>query len=146
MVLDPFEEIRKLQKEMNRAFERLWREAIKLPKLPKLELKEPAVDVKEEKDKVIITADIPGMDKKDIIVEVAENYVHILARKKSEVKIERKGFFQQERSFRGYERIIPLPCSVKAEEAKAEYKNGVLKIEIPKKEVKAKKAVKVKVK
>ncbi len=143
MVFDPFEEIKRLQREMNRAFERLWKEAIKLPKL---ELREPAVDVKEEKDKVVITADLPGMDKKDIVVEVAENYMHILARKKSEVKIERKGFFQKERSFRGYERIIPLPCSVKAEEAKAEYKNGVLKIEIPKKEAKAKKAVKVKVK
>ena len=110
-------------------------------------MRTPPSDVKDTKDSVVINLDMPGVDKKDIQVSVIENRLEVKAQKKRESKIESKGYFKQERSFSGFYRALTLPSDVDAENAKVDYKDGVLKITIPKKEkIKEKKKIKIKVK
>lgn len=134
---DPFDEMRRLQKEMNKAFGNFFRESTK--SIRSIEggfskYKEPASDIVETNKDVIVAVDLPGMDKKDIVLKVTENMVEIQAQKKEEMKVEKKGFFKHERSYSGFHRVLSLPATVKSEDAKAEYKNGILKITVPKKQ------------
>lgn len=139
---EPFDEIRKFQKEMNKLFENFFeRPSIKLLKeegksiikKPLQLIKEPLTNIEEKDNKLIARIDIPGVDKKDIKLKVTEDYIEIKAESKSEKKVKKKGFLKEEKGYRSYYRIIPLPKQVEAEEAKASYENGVLEIKIPKK-------------
>lgn len=146
---DPFEEMKAFKKRMDKAFE----EFFKKPEMKLLEheknlpaLKEPASDVMIKGDEAIVKIDLPGVDKKDIQLNVTENYVEVKAEKEQETKIEKKGLFKQERSYAGFYRVIPLPAEVKAEDADASYKNGVLEVRIPLKEKLKKQKKKIKIK
>ncbi len=93
----------------------------------------PAVDVKETEDSFKIVADVPGTDGKDINVTVADGYVTIKGEKKVETKEEKAGYYRQERSYGSFQRVIALPESANLEKAEASVKDGVLRIEVPKK-------------
>ena len=84
---------------------------------------------------------MPGVDKKDIKVNVTKDSIEIKAEKKKEVKEEdkKKGMFRHERSFAGFYRSFALPNNVDADKANAEYKDGVLKITVPKLKIEEKK-------
>lgn len=103
-----------------RTFGNIKREGL-VPQLT--EEREPLVDIYEEKDKVKIIAELPGVEKEDIDIGVVDNTLSIDTRKAD----------------RKYFKEIKLPAKVKGEEAKALYKNGVLTVELPKVEVKEKK-------
>ena len=112
-------------------------------------IKAPKVDVYEDKGNVIVEAELPGVDPKNIEVEVRDNVLKIEAKTEEEKEKKEKGYYRKEIS-RGYcKRIISLPAEVKGEKANASYDKGVLKIVIP--EVKPskerkEKGIKVKVK
>lgn len=149
---DPFEELRrfhksmeKFQKEVKNQFKPFFEEKKLLPSTLKA-VKEPSCDVSEKKDKIIAKIDLPGVEKKDIQLNITENYAEVKAGKKEEAKTEKKGIFRHERSFRGYYRVVPFPTKIKAEKAKAEYKNGVLEIEAPKEKIKKIEIKKIKIK
>lgn len=103
--------------------------------------KAPVSDLYETDKEFIAEVDIPGVDKKDIKVNVTEDAIEIKAEKKNELKQEdkKKGMFRLERSFAGFYRNFPLPHNVYSEKANAEYKDGVLKITVPKMKVEEKK-------
>lgn len=137
MEWDPFEEMKEFKRKMDKAFEDFFKkpEVKRIgfeKKLPAL--RKPESDVVIKDGNAIVKIDLPGVDKKDIQLNVTGNYVEVKAEKKEEMKVEKKGFFKQERSYAGYYRVIPLPAEVRAEEANASYKNGVLEIKIPLKE------------
>lgn len=92
------------------------------------------VDLKETDDKLIATADMPGVNKENIKVRVREQTLSISAQGDKEVKEEGKGYIRVERSSKSYSRSIPLPTSVVSGSAKAKYENGVLTVEMDKKE------------
>lgn len=103
-------------------------------------------DVRETDKEVIAAFDMPGIDKKDIELNVTEDTLSVRAEKKHEVKKEEKGYFHQERSYAGFYRQVHLPAKVLSDKAKAKYDNGVLKVIIPKAQPKKKeKSTKVKV-
>jgi len=142
---DVFGEFKKMRKQMDSLFERFETTFPRLPS-PKLpEVRQPLIDVLETEDKVIVAAELPGIDKDNIILTVEENKIEIKAQKKSEKKIKKKGFYKHERSYTGFHRMFTLPCTVDAAKAKSEYKQGVLRITIPKlkKKIKIKKKVEV---
>lgn len=93
----------------------------------------PRVDVKETDKEVIVEADIPGIDPKQINVEVGENSVKISASVKEEKEEKGKHFYRKERSSHSFHRMIALPCPVKEAGVKAASKNGILTITLPKK-------------
>jgi heat shock protein Hsp20 len=92
----------------------------------------PRVDVYEKDNNVVIEAEIPGAKKEDIEVKVKDNAVVIRGEVKKEEEKKDENYFRRERFYGKFERVIPLPADVKIEEAKAEYKDGVLKLTIPK--------------
>lgn len=103
--------------------------------------KAPASDIYETDKEVVAEIDMPGVDKGDIKVNVTEDGIELKAEKKHEVKDEdkKKGMYRFERSYTGFYRNYGLPANVDANKAEAEFKNGVLKIKVPKLKVEEKK-------
>lgn len=108
-------------------------------------LRMPAVDVYEEKDHVIIKAEIPGLAKEDISVQVTDSTLMIKGEKKREEEVKEDDYYRCERSFGSFSRAVGLPCEVKADQVKASFKNGVLEVRMPKTEEAKKKAITVKI-
>jgi len=94
----------------------------------------PRVDVSENEKEYTIVAELPGLKKEDIHVNVENGYLKILGEKKSEEKTEGKNYHQIERKYGKFERSFRLPKLVKSGEIKAKYENGVLMLSIPKSE------------
>jgi HSP20 family protein len=94
----------------------------------------PAVDVYEDKDDVVIKAELPGLSKEDIGVEVADATLTIKGEKKREETIKEEDYYCCERAFGSFTRAVDLPCEVQADQVKASFKNGVLEVRMPKTE------------
>ncbi len=93
----------------------------------------PAMDVTENDKEFKVTAELPGMESKDVQINAAEGYVTIKGEKKAEKKEEREGYFRQERSYGSFQRVVALPDTADLDKAEASFKNGVLALSIPKK-------------
>lgn len=96
----------------------------------------PKVNVSESKGKVIIEAEVPGMDEKDIDIEVRKSAIRITGERKKEREVEKKNYYHHESSYGSFSRTVALPTEVKVDRAEAKMKNGTLAISIPKKEIK----------
>lgn len=96
---------------------------------------EPYVDVLETPTEVIVTAELPGVEKKDIKLNVTEDALELSAELKVERAEEHPGVIRRERRVGKFYRSLSLPCKVKPEGAKAKYVNGVLEVRLPKAEV-----------
>jgi len=94
----------------------------------------PRVDIKEEDDSVVVAAELPGMDQKDIDVTVTRDSLRIAGQKNHEEKEEERGYYRHETFCGSFERIIDLPTEVDEDKAEAEFSRGVLKIRLPKNE------------
>ena len=91
----------------------------------------PQVEVVERDNQLIVRADLPGMTKDDISVDVEGNSLVIRGERKTERQENEEGYYRSERSYGSFYRQIPLPSGVNAEEASAEFRNGVLEITMP---------------
>ncbi|MFH1942155.1 MAG: Hsp20/alpha crystallin family protein [bacterium] len=94
----------------------------------------PPVDVSETEKTYEIKAEMPGMDKKDIKVSFNDNVLTLSGEKNQEKDEKKKNYRRMERVYGRFERSFRLPLKVKSEEIKANYRNGVLTVEIPKDE------------
>lgn len=92
----------------------------------------PRIDVYEENDEIKVTAELPGMDEKAVKVELDEGSLTLSGEKKEEHEQKTTHGYRVERRFGSFERSIPLPGRVDVDKAKAEYKNGILTVTIPK--------------
>ena len=92
----------------------------------------PSVDVVEDEKAVEVTADIPGIDEKDIKLELRNGTLWIEGERKEEKKSEGRNFYRTERSYGMFERGIGLPCDVEKGAIEASFRNGVLKVVLPK--------------
>ena len=106
----------------------------------------PKVDVKEEDREIIVSAELPGMDQKDIDVTVTNDSVRISGEKKHEKEEEEKGFYRHETFCGSFDRVIDLPAEVEEDKAEAEFSKGVLTIKLPKSEEAQAKHKKIKIK
>ena len=107
---------------------------------------QPVVNVEETENEYLISAELPGMDKKDINISIDDNVLSISGEKKSETKSEDKNYHRFERNYGKFYRSFELPHSVDRENIDASYKNGVLNISLPKAEEAKPKQIEVKVK
>jgi HSP20 family protein len=94
----------------------------------------PTVDIEEDKDNFIVSAEIPGMKKDDIKVTVRDNMLAVSGERKYEKETKEKTYHRIERSYGKFSRTIALPAAVDAAKIKASYKDGVLTITLPKPE------------
>lgn len=94
----------------------------------------PKIDVKEGKDEVIATVELPGMKESDVEVIVADDIITLRGEKKSEIEEQQKQYYRIERSYGSFERHLSLPCDVESDRAEAVFKNGILTVTMPKSE------------
>lgn len=90
------------------------------------------VDIKEENGNVVLTADLPGVQKDDINLKADADSVEISAESSTEVKEENEKYLRRERSSRRFRRVVSWPTKIDAETIKAEYSDGVLQVEAEK--------------
>lgn len=106
----------------------------------------PKVDVKEQDKDIVVSAELPGLDQKDIDVTVSKDSVRIAGEKKHEEEKEEKGYYRRETSYGTFERVIDLPTEIDEDKAEAEFSKGVLTIRLPKSEEAQAKQRKIKIK
>lgn len=106
----------------------------------------PAVEMRESKDSIVVIADLPGVAKEDIDVSVHGDQLTVKGEKKQEKEDKDKGYVRTERFYGSFTRSVTLPCEVDASRVDASYKDGVLKLVLPKKEEAKPKQIQVKVK
>jgi len=105
----------------------------------------PSVDIYETHDELVVQADLPGLNEKDIDVRVENNLLTIHGERKFEKSVSEDNYLRVERSFGTFSRSFSLPNTVNAEAIRAEYKNGVLSLTLPKREESKPRQVKVSV-
>lgn len=129
--LNPFAEMRRLQDEFNRLFDTGF-------PLENGELASsswvPAVDIEETPETLRVIAELPGMKKDDIQVEFENGVLTIRGTRTRAEEKKEKNFHRVERSFGSFVRAFRLPTTVEAEKISATYEDGVLKLEMPKRE------------
>lgn len=134
--LSPFEEMDRLFDQFfGRRWLAPWR--LELPRLAEmegLELRIPRVDVIDRENEVVVKAEVPGVDKKDLDVSVAEDTVTIKGSTSHEEKEEKGDYYRCEMRRGAFARTVALPCAVDGDKAKASFKDGVLELVLPKAE------------
>lgn len=143
----PWEPLKELQR-MRREMDRLWESFFETkPTRRQEEISEwvPSIDLSETKDSYIVKAEIPGMEAKDIDITLQDDLLTIRGEKKQEKEEKDENYHFVERSYGSFTRSIRLPQEVKGDKIKASYKDGVLKITLPKSEEAKKKETKIKV-
>jgi HSP20 family protein len=133
--VDPF---RELQRDMNRLFEEFLGGFPPVSRWGEMDLApagfSPKVDVVETEKEVKVSAELPGMDEKDLAVEMDEDAVTIRGERKSEQEEKGKNWYRREQSYGTFHRRIPLPATVEGAKATAKFKKGVLTVTVPKRE------------
>ena len=137
-----------LQREIDRLFEDFGRG---FPALgPSFGLREgsrdlmPAIDVTETDGQIEITAELPGLEEKDVQINVTDNVLTIRGEKKAEKEDKQKDYHLVERSYGSFYRALELPAGVDADKIKADISKGVLKVTVPKPAAKQAKKIDVK--
>lgn len=92
----------------------------------------PKVDVLDKKDAIVVRAEIPGVRKEDLEITIAGDRLTLEAKREFEEKEEKEDYFRSEMAYGRLYRVIPLPVEVKGDEAKAEVKDGIVEIYLPK--------------
>jgi HSP20 family protein len=105
----------------------------------------PAVDIYETPNELVVKADLPDLNEKDIDVRMENNLLTIRGERKFEKNISEDNYLRVERSYGAFSRSFSLPNTLKAEAIQAEYKNGVLTVKLPKREEAKPRQVKVQI-
>jgi len=106
----------------------------------------PAVDILEKEDSYVLEAELPGLKKEDVKISVQDNILTLRGEKKDERKESRKGYLRMETGYGSFTRSFTLPSTINTSKIEAEFKDGVLKINVPKAEEAKEKLIEVKVK
>ena len=134
-VLSPFEE---MDRWFDNYLSRRWLQPFRLARpdwgdLPMpFEGKMPRVDVVDRDDEIIVKAEVPGVDKKDLDISVTENTVSIKGSTSHEEKEEKGDYYRCEMSSGSFSRHVSLPAEVDVEKARSKFKDGVLELALPK--------------
>jgi HSP20 family protein len=128
--VNPLKMMRRLSNELDRAFGEVGFGGIEDAAW------KPVIEVKRDKDKLLVHAELPGMKKEDVKVTVTGDLLEIEGERKAETEEKRAGFIHTERNYGRFYRAIPMPEGADADKAAAEFANGMLEITIPAPEVK----------
>ena len=94
----------------------------------------PMVDIYDENDKIVIKAELPGIDKKDISIDLKDRVLTLKGERSADNEVKEERYYRRERTYGRFERSFTLPAGLDPEKIKADYKDGVLKIEVKKPE------------
>jgi HSP20 family protein len=110
-----------------------------------LRMQAPTLDMYEEKNDVVVKAEVPGLSKENIEITLSDSTLTIKGEKKKEEEVKEKDYYRCEREYGSFLRTVALPAEVKSDGAIANFKNGVLEIRLPKSDEARKKEVHVRV-
>src|ERR671920_2046905 len=130
---DPFRDLRTLQDEVNRLFSTNLSRAFGDEGIARGAWI-PNVDIYENKDQIVLEAELPGMSREDFDLSIENNVITLRGERKFEKTEETDNYHRVERSYGSFTRSFTLPQTVSAEGATAEYNNGVLRVTLPKRE------------
>lgn len=122
----PFQEMSALRRQMDDMFDELMGNENQLVNW------KPAVEMQDTDENLILRAELPGIDTKDIDIQVMREAVVISGENRHEHKTEGKGFIRSEFRYGKFQRMIPLPVPIKNDEAQAKFEHGVLTLTLPK--------------
>ena len=128
---DPFRDMTTLRERMNRLFEDMAASRGEDKDLTTSSWA-PAVDIYETENEVVLTAEIPGIEEKDIEIKVEDNMLTLRGERKFEKETKEENYHRIERAYGSFFRSFTLPAFVDQDEIEAEHENGVLKIRMPK--------------
>ena len=139
---EPFRDVMASQRE----FDRLFKEAF-TPFFGEGELSTrtwaPPVDIYETADSIVLKAELPGVDPKDVEVKVEDNSLFLKGERKFEKEVNNENYHRVERSYGSFARSFTLPNSINTEKVKAEFKDGLLTLTLPKREEAKPRTVKI---
>src|SRR5215471_15113879 len=130
---DPFRDLRTLQEEVNRLFTGNLSRAFEDEGIARGAWS-PNVDIYENKEQIVLEAELPGMKREDFDLSVENSVITLRGQRQFEKKDESDNYHRVERAYGSFTRSFTLPNTVTAEDANAEYKNGVLRVTLPKRE------------
>src|SRR6266480_5719825 len=130
---DPFRDLRSLQEEVNRLFTGNVGRSFDEEGIARGAWS-PSVDIYENKEQIVLEAELPGMNREDFDLSVENNVITLRGERQFEKKDESDNYHRVERSYGSFTRSFTLPQTVSAEGATAEYSNGVLRVTLPKRE------------
>jgi len=140
---NPLKEMVSLRERMNRLFDDSLFRSDQRNDQTEMGVWLPAVDVFEKEDQLVIKAELPGMDKKDISLDIKDGVLTLSAVRKIENEVKEENFYRREMSYGKFIRSFSLPADSDTEKIKAEFQNGLLVIEVPKPERHQPKQIKV---
>ncbi|HXX34118.1 MAG TPA: Hsp20/alpha crystallin family protein [Thermodesulfobacteriota bacterium] len=141
--LAPFGEFERVKRQMDRFWDSFLQGG--LTRRGEEEEWLPSLDVAETKNELVVKAEVPGMDAKDIDISLSNGMLTIKGEKKQEREEREADYHLVERSYGSFTRFVQLPSEVQSDKISASYKNGILKITLPKSEEAEKKEIKIKV-
>ncbi len=106
----------------------------------------PAVDIHETKKDIVVTMDIPAIDPKEVLITVVDDKLTVKGERKRETEVKEEDFYKNERLCGSFQRTVQLPTEVEGDRAKATYKDGVLKVVVPKSRKAVPKEIRIEVK
>ena len=141
--VDPFKELSAIHERMNQLFDETFLPARGSEAAPAAAMWSPAVDIYESGDDIVVKAEIPGIDRDDVAVEVKDGILTLRGDRKFEKEEKEENYHRIERSYGTFVRSFALPSSMDPEKVQAALKEGVLEVRIGKKEQAKPRKVKV---
>jgi HSP20 family protein len=142
---DPLRNLSTLQDRINRMFNDAFPSSKYMDDELALSGWKPVVDIYETKDSVVIHAELPGIKKEEVAVDVKGNVLTIKGERSFNKEVKEENYYRKERSYGSFHRAFTLPLEVDPDKIKAKFKDGVLEIEVPKPEAEKPKQITVKV-
>ena len=143
--VDPFKELSAIHERMNQLFDETFLPSRGSEAAPAAAMWSPAVDIYESGDDIVVKAEVPGIDKDDVAVEVKDGILTLRGERKFEKEVSEKEYYRMERSYGTFTRSFTLPPTVDSDKIDAAFSQGVLKITLPKREESKPKQIKVKI-
>jgi HSP20 family protein len=141
---EPFRDLLTTQDRFNRLFNQTFSNVFG-EEDGKLGTWSPAVDIYENEQSIVLKAELPGIDPKDVEVRVENNTLYLRGQRKFENEVKEENYHRIERSYGSFTRTFALPGTVNAENVSAEYKGGILTLTMPKREEAKPKTIKISV-
>lgn len=140
---EPFKDLLSIHDRMNRLFEDTFYRGKGLEEELTKGTWTPSVDIYETQEDIVLKAELPGLEQKDISIEVRDNTLTLRGEKKFEKEVKEENYHRIERSYGTFQRMFTLPDTVQQDKVKAKFKDGVLEIIMPKVEKAKPKLIKV---
>ena len=131
---NPWREMPTMHSRMSRFFDDPFFRIDRMADDDSMGMWNPAVDLYEKDDHFVIKAELPGVDKKDIKIDLKDRVLTLSGERSYDNEVKEENYYRKERSYGKFQRAFRLPADVDSDQIKAEFKDGVLQVEVPKPE------------